>query len=672
MLTGTLTVQDASAERPTLTIALAGNPNVGKSTIFNRLTGLGVTTAHYPGKTVELNVGTTQYDGRILRVVDLPGVYTLEAISEEQWVARRALLDAKPDVVVAIVDATNLERNLYVVLQLLDQEVPLVVALNLVDEAKRAGVIVDAELLGQKLGVPVIPVQGTTGRGIDDLVSTAVACGQDRSLCRPSPPVYGKDVAEHIAELASLVARKTPELSPALSPRGAAVLLLENDPEVTSLLRETKGGGEIVRRRESLARHIEKEHGESVEMRIARERHGLAGALAGEVRGRPPRNEPLAVRLWRWSIWPWTGLPILALMLATLFGTLYLLGNLLSVGLDLLWTTYVSPVIVAALTTAFGAGLITDVLRWGLDAGTFAILSVGVPYVLVFYFMLAFLEDSGYLNSIAFLLDNVMHRFGLHGQAAIPLVAAAGCNVPAMMSLRTMTSMRERMIASTLVVMVPCTARIAVIMGVVGRYAGWPAAVALIGTVTAITIASGLVLNKILPGSSSGLVMEMFPFRLPHVRTVLHKTWYRLHDFVFVAFPIVMVGSLGLGTLYETGWIWPIAKPLEPVVGGLMGLPEVAGLVLIFAVLRKELAMQLLVAIAVTQYGPLAQNLLHFMDAKQLFVFALVNTIYFPCLATIAVMARDLGWWRVAAISTFTVALAVLTGTAANHILALF
>ncbi len=662
---------DVASRQADLTVALVGNPNVGKSTIFNQLTGLGVMTAHYPGKTVELNLGWTRFDGLTIRLIDVPGIYALGGAGEEQWVARRALLDTPPDVVVVVVDASNLERNLYLVLQLLDLEVPLVIALNLVDQAKRVGVVVDADRLAALLGVPVVPTQATAGRGIQELVATAVARARVSTTPRPAPPAYGRDVAEHVAELAADLAECPTAYVPGLSPRAAAILLMENDDEVVGRLSRLPEAGEVLAKRRLLARHIEAEHGEPLELRLARERHGLAGALAAQVRRREPRGEPLAARLWRWSIAPATGMPVLLLVLALSFGVLFQLGNLLEEAIEDTWAAYASPAITAFLTSFAGEGLLAAVLRWGLDAGVLAILSVGIPYVFVFYLILAFLEDSGYLNSVAFLLDNVMHRFGLHGRSAIPLVAAAGCNVPAIMSLRGLSSMRERLIGSFLVVMVPCSARTAVIMGVVGHYAGWPAALALIGSVAFVAVASGLALHQLLPGDSHGLVMEMFPFRIPNWPTVLRKTWYRLHDFVLVAFPIVLGGSLLLGVLYETGLMWLAAAPLQPLIEGWLGLPTVAGLCLIFAVLRKELAMQLLVAVAVVQYGPQAGNLLQFMSADQLFVYALVNTIYMPCLATLAVLARDLGWPRVLGIAVATVLLALLAGGLAGRALAL-
>ncbi|HUJ73217.1 MAG TPA: nucleoside recognition domain-containing protein, partial [bacterium] len=273
------------------------------------------------------------------------------------------------------------------------------------------------------------------------------------------------------------------------------------------------------------------------------------------------------------------------------------------------------------------------------------------------------------LNSVAFLTDRLMHKFGLHGRSIIPLVAGAGCNVPAIIGTRVLTTMRERVIASTLIVLVPCSARTAVIVGALASLVGWQWGVAAFLISGLLVVGVGAGLNKVMPGESSGLVMEMFPFRMPSLHTIAIKTWYRFKDFIFVAAPIVLIGSLGLGALYETGLVWKLAGPLAPVMEGWLGLPAVAGLTLIFAVLRKELALQLLVTLALVRYGPQASNLLHFMSAPQLFVYALVNTIYIPCIATVAVLGRELGWKRAAVIVAFTITLALAVGGGARFVL---
>jgi ferrous iron transport protein B len=298
-----------------------------------------------------------------------------------------------------------------------------------------------------------------------------------------------------------------------------------------------------------------------------------------------------------------------------------------------------------------------------------ATLAVGIPYILTFYVIMAVLEETGYMNAAAYLSDRIMHHFGLHGRAVIPLIAAGGCNVPAILGTRVLSTMRERVIASILIVLVPCSARTAVIMGAVAKYAGWQWAVLVYGVVFVVGVSAGILLDRMLPGQAEGLVMEIFPMRRPVVRNVARKTWRRFRDFVWVAAPIILGGSLALGALYETGLIWYAEGPLRPVVSGWLGLPAVAGLVLIFAVLRKELALQLLVVFAVARYGASASDLRNFMSAHQLVVFAIVNSIYIPCVATIAMLARELGWQRAAYISVGTIATALVVGGAVAHVL---
>jgi len=344
------------------------------------------------------------------------------------------------------------------------------------------------------------------------------------------------------------------------------------------------------------------------------------------------------------------------------FGFLFVVGDALASGFSALWATYASPLIRGAIEALAGTGTLAAVLRWGFDAGIEASLAIGLPYILTFYVLLALLEDSGYLTSLAFLADRVMHRFGLHGRAVLPLVAAAGCNVPAMVAAKSLPSRRERLITSTLIVLVPCSARTAVVLGAVGHYIGWQPALGVFAVVLVLTVATGLSLDRMLPGHTSGLVMEMFPFRRPTFAGVLMKAWAQFREFLFVATPIVVVGSLVLGTLYETGVLWRLTEPLKPVVEGWLGLPAVAGLTLILGMLRKELALQLLIAMAVVSIGAGATDLTSFMTPTNLFVYALVNTIAVPCVSTVAVLARQEGWARTGLVVGFTVAAALLLG----------
>lgn len=653
-----------------LSVALAGNPNVGKSSIFNRLTGMGVATANYPGKTVEVQLAVTRLGERRIGVIDLPGAYALGGISEDQWVARQALLDGAPDAVILVVDATNLARNLYLGLQILDLDVPMVVALNIVDQAEARGVRVDTERLGEILGCPVIPTIATRGTNLDTLMSEAVQRPSHRAPLRARLR-YSEDVEAAIGKLErALVGRG--DLPHRLAPRAVAILLLENDPEVAAWLEAAPDAADLCRLRDELDLTLRDLRGEEPGLLLSRERHGLAGLIAAEVEHRERHRPLFADWLWRFTTAPVTGLPILALVLAGIFAFLFVVGDWLSTGFSALWAAYASPVIRWPFLRLLGDGVLSGTLLWGLDAGVNAALAVGIPYVLTFYFLLAILEDTGYMNAVAFLTDRLMHRMGLHGRAVIPLVAGAGCNVPAILGTRVLGTMRERIIASTLVVLTPCSARTAVILGAVSITAGWHWALVVYGVTALVALGTGIGLNLVLPGQGTGLVMEMFPFRRPMLRAMLKRTWAHFREFVVVATPIVVGGSIVLGGLYETGLLWVLATPLRPLMEGWLGIPAVAGLTLIVAVLRKELALQLLVTLAIAQYGPQASNLLTFMRPDQIVIYALVNTLYVPCIATISILARELGWRRALLISGFTIILALLVGGVARPILHAF
>ncbi len=656
------------ARRADLTIALAGNPNVGKSSLFNRLTGASVETANYPGKTVALNFGMTHWNDKRIGVVDLPGTYALGAQSEDQWVARQAVLEDPPDAIVAITDATNLERNLYLVLQYLDLNLPMVVAVNLIDEAERAGIKIDTTRLARELHVPVVPTIATRGQGIEKMIETVATMPRDHRI---EPPAYDSEIEAAISTLVRVIRANLTETPYAMSPRALAIMLLEQDPWLTRLIEQTQDGDMVLARTRQLAAEVEARVDEPLSLHIPRARHELARDIARNAQIQTATREPFSVRMWRWSIQPLTGIPTLIIVLIALFAFLFWAGGTLSGIFASGWHTLVSPLIQAAVHFILGNGTVGRIALWGFDAGIEAALEVGIPYVLTFYAALAILEDSGYMNSIAFLLDSLMKRLGLHGRAVIMLLAGAGCNVPAIMGTRVLTTRRERIIASTLIVLTPCSARTAVIIGGVAMFAGWQAGVALLLIALALLIVVGIGLNYIMPGHSDDLVMEMFPFRVPTPRVIARKTWYRFKEYVMMALPIVLIGSFVMGALYETKTIWSFSAPLAPVVEGWLGLPAIAGLTLVFAVLRKELALQFLVTLALVQYGSGASNLLSFMTPQQLFVYALVNTIYIPCVATFAVLRQELGTRSALGIATFTIALALVVGGIARYALAI-
>ena len=634
--------QPAATRTTEPTIALVGNPNVGKSTVFNSLTGLGALTTNYPGTTVEIAVGTVSVGGRRIQIIDLPGTYGLTAADGDQRTAWDTILRDRPDAVLAVVDGTNLARNLYLVLQLIDLGLPVVIALNMSDEVERAGLRIDAAHLSALLGVPVVTTIATKGEGLREVLHLA-------SAGRPAPARvhrYGRDTERAVAAIA--VETTLPDAFLVLEGVGAAGASPDTDPVIT----------------EAITR-FEEASGCRSAIAIAQDRHATADRLTAAVRVGVAELRGRAV--WRAATHPATGIPILAGVLAFIFAGLFWGGTLLSGMTDRVWATAFSPLIRAAVTAVAGSGAVGRTLLWAADAGINALLSIGIPYVLTFYVLLAVLEDTGYLNAAAVLLDRSLGRVGLTGRAAIPLVAGAGCNVPAIIGLRTLRTERERLIAGTLITLVPCSARTAVIFGAVAALAGPGWALGLYAVVALVIGSAGWGLNRLLPGGRPALLMEVFPFRVPTARTVLRKTWFRVREFVLHAAPIVLAGSLFLGALYETGAIRLAARPLAPIVEGWLGLPAVAGLTLVFAVLRKELALQLLLALALVEYGRGASSLLTFMTPQQIFTYALVNTIYIPCVATIAILGKTLGWRRAALISAGTITLAVVVGGLATR-----
>lgn len=659
--------------RAELLMALAGNPNVGKSTIFNRLTGMGVMTANYPGMTVELNLALSEFGGRRLGIVDLPGTYALGAVSEDQLVARRGVLQARPDVVIVILDANNLARNLYLLLQFMDLACPVVAALNLVDQAEKAGIHTDVELLSEYLGVPVVPTVGIRGDGLNELIGQAVEVAERREDYPVIPFSYAEDIESRVRRLAGRIMREGVETPYGLSPRALAVLLLEEDEEMVKLVEAVEGGEEVLRYARRLGEEIERDHGERASVIIARERHGIAGSIASSVQVRREYRRPLpSERLWEYTTSFRTGLPLLALVLGAVFTAIFWGGGELAGLFARFWESLVSGPLGRALEAALGAGVLSRIIQWGVD-GLGAVLEIALPYLLVFYLILALLEDSGYLNAAAFLTDRFMHRLGLHGRAVIPLVSAVGCNVPAVMGTRVLSTRRERVIACVLIVLVPCSARVAVIMGGVSKFLGWGYALLLFTIIFLLVVVVGLLLNKVLPGESAGLVMEMFPFRMPSLMNVLKKTWMRVKDFLVVAAPLIVAGSVVLGLLYETGWITRLTAPLRPLAEWWLGIPAVALLALVLGFLRKELALALLVVLAARVIPGVSESstLPDFMTRGQIFTFALLCSIYIPCVATLAVLWRELGARDSLLIAASTVVLALLLGGLAHLVFAL-
>lgn len=636
-----------------VTVALAGNANVGKSALFNQLTGSSQVIGNWPGKTVERAEGTLVFEGQRIRVVDLPGIYSFSTFGMEEQVSREYISTEKPDVVINVIDATVLERNLFFTLQLLEMGAPLVVCLNQVDMAKRKGISIDARRLSESLGAPVVPTVAVRGEGITELMREALRVARGE-VGGGATIRYGAEIEERIASLEKAIVERG--LGLAYPPRWVAIKLLEGDHEMRSLA--ASRDPRLLSLSKSLADEISRIHGEESFTVIASERYSLANRIAAEVQRQSPPENTISERL------DW-------------LTTHSVLGYFTSAGVIaalLLWTFFVGNFLSGLFSAAlapFGAlepqlsGSIEGILWNGVYGGLVAGLTLIVPYVIPFFMMLALIENSGVLTRVAFMMDSAMHRIGLHGKALIPLILGFGCNVPAIRSTRIMETKRERLLASFAITFAPCAARTILVLGLVSAFLGAWWALALYALDLGVIFLLGRLAMKVVPGKSTGLIMEMHPFKLPSFSIVAKQTWHRTKSIVFLVLPIYILGSALVQTLYALGVLQVMSEAMSPLTVSWLGLPAATGILLILGLVRKE--MILLTAVAI--FG--STNLALFLSPAQLVVLALIGMLYMPCLSTIAVLAKDYGWRAAGAISAANLASALVIGGAASRLLPL-
>jgi len=637
-----------------LTIALAGNCNVGKSVVFNHLTGSSQIIGNWPGKTVEKAQGILNFEGRKVIVVDLPGIYSFSTFSMEEIVSREYIAFEHPDVVINVVDASVLERNLFFTIQLLEMEAPLVICLNQVDVAKKKGISIDRKKLEHTLGVPVVSTVAIRGEGIYELAKTAVRVAEDKSQEEKPCLKYGVEVEERIEKLAQAV--KSENLALGYPPRWVAIKLLENDPEIKKSI--SSKSEKIARESEVLAAEISRIHEEQCFAVIASERYSLANKIAADVQKQSVIKTTLSERL------DW-------LTTHRVFG--YVASAGVMAGL-LLWTFTIGGLLSTLLSKTLGFlapvnptfnGSLTGILWNGVFGGLVAGITLIVPYVIPFYLMLAMIEDSGILTRVAFMMDSAMHKIGLHGKALIPLILGYGCNVPAIRGCRIMETRRERLLAAFAITFAPCAARTILILGLVAAFVGAGWALALYAIDIVVIFALGRIALKVVPGQSTGLIMEMHSFKAPSFSVVGKQTWARTKSLIYIVFPTYIAGSALVQVLYAVGVLQPLSNVLSPLTATWLGLPVKTGILLILGVVRKEF----ILLAAVPVFG--STNLTLFLTPVQMMTLALVGILYIPCLSTIAVLAKEFGWKAAAAISLANLAAALIAGGIIYRLLSL-
>lgn len=633
-----------------LVIALAGNANVGKSAIFNYLTGLHQHVGNWPGKTVERAEGSLHFKGYTIDIIDLPGIYSFSTFSLEELVSREYIAVQKPDVVINIVDACVLERNLFFTLQLIELQAPLIIALNMMDLAKEKNINIDEKKLSDFLGVPVVPTVGIKGIGVNKLIEQTIKIAKEKAKVQPKKIEYGKEIEERVKKLEDLL-NEDEMPYPA---RFMALKLLEGDEEIKKKVSSIND--KIAKTAGKYAKEIEQIHGESCSVVISSERYAIASRIAKEVQtATAPAKKSLTDRIDELITHKTLGYLIMLAVMFSVFFTIFTFGDFLSTTISDFFEIFRPPT----------QGFAQEILWEGIVGGFIAAVTLVIPYVLPFYLLLTILEDSGYLPRVAFLLDNIMHKIGLHGKAIIPIILSYGCNVPACYSCRIMETQRDRLIAAFVVTFVPCTARIIVILGLVASFVSVEWAFALLLLDLIIILLMGRLAFKALPGESMGLIMELHPLRMPSKRVVLVQTWARLKSILYMVFPIYIVGGTILALLQILGYLRPVEAFLAPITVNWLGLPSIVSVLLLFGIIRKELV----IVMPAILFG--TTDLATIFSPTQMIVLAFVTMIYVPCVATFAMLKRDFGWKTASYITIFEIVFAILLGGIFSRILLL-
>jgi len=540
-------------------ILLLGNPNVGKSVVFSKLTGTSVVSSNYAGTTVEYTKGHMKWNDEIVEIIDVPGTYTLEPTNKAEEVAVEMLDEG--DLIINVVDSTNLERNLNLTLQLLEKKIPMIISLNFWDETEHKGINIDVEKLEKYFNVPVIPTSATKGIGLKEIIRKFD---------------YDKVVDHNYGD---------------------------NEKRWSEI-------GKII----------------SDVQKINYKEHSFSDLM-----------EDLTLS-------PLTGIPIAAVILFISFMIIRFVGEgFIGYIAEPFFEVLYRPLIAQLSGILGGDGFIHNLIVGELIEGSidfeqsFGLLTTGIyiplaavlPYIISFYFVLGLLEDIGYLPRISVLVDNVMHRVGLHGFSIIPLILAFGCNVPAALAIRNLESKREKFIASTLMATtIPCISQMAMVIGLLGSFGG-KYLLYLFAVLIVLWIFIGTLMNKLVPGFSTDLLLELPSFRLPSISTVFKKLLMRILGFLKEALPMVLLGVFIINIFYTLGIFDYLTKVTGPLLKNIFGVPEAAVEALIMGFLRKDLAMGVLLPLGLT--------------AKQMLTMSILLVIYFPCIATFVILLRELG-----------------------------
>ncbi len=681
----------AEKQRHIINVALVGNPNCGKTSLFNFASGAHERVGNYSGVTVDAKVGYAEFEGYQFNIVDLPGTYSLSAYSPEELYVRKQIIEKTPDVIINVIDASNLERNLYLTTQLIDMHLRMVCALNMFDETQKRGDNVDEDKLGELFGVPMVPTVFTNGNGVNELFHEIISIYEGAEDAEPHfrhiHINHGHEIEAGITEMQEHL-KQEENLRQRYSTRYLAIKLLERDKDIENFIGRLPDAKEIFEHRDQCAARVKEETGDDSETAIMDAKYGfIHGALqeAKYYTGKNKDTYKMTHVIDGLITNKYLGFPIFILMLFVMFFTTFTLGQY---PMDWIETgvTWLGEIISRTLPN----GPVKDMLADGIIGGVGAVI-VFLPQILILYFFISFMEDSGYMARAAFIMDKLMHKMGLHGKSFIPLIMGFGCNVPAVMATRTIESRRSRLITMLILPMMSCSARLPIYIMITGTFFAlkWRPVIMVslyvIGIIMAIVM-SRLFSKFVIKGEDTPFVMELPPYRFPTWKAMGRHTWEKGKQYLKKMGGVILVASIivwALGyfphndsldarTQQEQSYIGRIGKTIEPVFRP-QGFDWKLDVGLVAGVGAKE--------IVASTMGVLYSNNESFSDDKDdngskyeilhrqmtsdlakanglsyeqakpvatltAYCFLLFVLLYFPCLATIAAIKGETGSWK--------------------------
>ncbi len=636
-------------------IVLVGQPNAGKSTLFNVLSDIKAAAGNFAGTSVKITQSAIRLEGWEFQLLDLPGTYSLNAADDAERITRDYLLREPVDLIVNVVDSTLLSRSLELTGELLELGLPMAIALNMQDEAEKRGLKIDHEKLEKRLGVPVVPTSALLGKGVRQLMER---CARQLAA-RETPPPPAFPYTAHIEALVQELAEALPPLAAGQngSRRFYAIKAIENPDMVPEGLRRP-----IEAKIAAACSQIKDHHKLECFESIAYERHHLAMKLSEEACEFVPRKTiHLHDRMDRFLLHPWLGRLFMLAYFLGFFAVIFFVGKLFASWLDPL-LGLVPPLLLPLQQVSGFLWTTAD----GIFQGLAGALGIVLPYFLPLIILHSLFEDSGYLSRIAFLMDGLLHRVGLHGKSVAAFILGFGCTVPALYATRILENKRDRTLSALLLPFIPCSARNAVIFALTAALAGPFWALAIYMFVLLVIGFTGKALSLFL-AKPGGLIMEIPDLKVPSLRNALASTSRQLKEFTLTVVPLLLLGSAAMSWLGYLAIRPRIDVFLSPLVSGVLGLPAALGSTLAFGFFRKEL----IIIMAKQALGAASLALLP-LTVAQTVVFLVFATLYFPCFATFVVMGKEFGWKTAGASAMLSLTVAVLGAWGFKLLLALF